>query len=294
MKQSLIKLSLFFLFFCFMDILAGKLFAYMHSHSPSYLPGYIAHTAKEDVILFGSSKGETNYNMKLLNDSLGVACLNCADTGNGIIQMYGRYKMLVNRYTPKVIIYDVRPQFDLFENDNTKYTMRLKPFYEEVGIDSIICSTDKNERFKMYSELYRYNFQFMEILKDYFSKTKFNQNSNNLSKQKMNFIPKAGIQKAEDFDSLKLYYMEELIKDCKQRGIHLAFVASPEYFYHDTIAYAPLLSLCKKYNVQFIDKSMDKQFVGNNDFFKDSLHMNYWGATQWSLFIAHYIQNYML
>ena len=154
MKESFIKLIFFLLFFCLTDILAGKLFAHMYSHSPSYLPGYIAHNAKEDVIIFGSSKGETNYNMTLLNDSLGMSCLNCADTGNGIIQMYGRYKMLTKRYTPKVIIYDVRPQFDIFDNDNTKYTMRLKPFYEEVGIDSIIWSTDKNERYKMHSAIF--------------------------------------------------------------------------------------------------------------------------------------------
>ncbi len=266
----------------------------MQSHSPCYLPGYIAYKAKDDVIIFGSSKGETNYNMKLLNDSLEMSCLNCADTGNGIIQMYGRYKMLIKRYTPRVIIYDVRPQFDLFKNDNTKYTMRLKPFYEEAGIDSIIWSTDKNERFKMRSALYRYNFQFMEILKDFFSQSQFYQSDNILNKQNMSIIPQASEQKTAEYDSLKLYYLEELIKDCHQRGIHLAFFVSPEYFHYDSISYAPLLLVCQRYNVPFIDKSADEQYVGHLDFFKDSLHMNYWGATKWSLFILRYIQELSL
>ena len=69
MKKALFKLLLFLLLFCLTDGLAGSLFAYMQSHAPSYSPGYIAHHASEDVVVFGSSKGGNNYNMKFLNDS---------------------------------------------------------------------------------------------------------------------------------------------------------------------------------------------------------------------------------
>ena len=292
MKKALCKLLLFLLLFCLTDGLAGRLFAYMQSHAPSYLPGYIAHHANEDVIIFGSSKGGSNYNMKLLNDSLGLSCLNCADTGNGIIQMYGRYKMLTNRYTPKFIVYDVRPQFDLYKNDNSKYTMRLKPLYEEAGIDSIIWSVDNNERYKMFSALYRNNFQFLEIIKDYSSQASFNHSSEKLSRQKMSIIPKAIEPNIEEYDSLKLYYLETMIKDCKERGIHLVFVVSPEYYHYKSVNYEPLVSLCQQYNVPFIDRSEDEQYNENKDYFIDSLHMNYWGATMWSLFIVNYIQSH--
>lgn len=292
MKKSLFKLILFLSLFCLTDVLAGTLFTYMQSHSPSYLPGYIAHHAKEDIIIFGSSKGENNYNMALLNDSFGKPCLNCSDTGNGIIQMYGRYKMLTKRYTPKVIVYDVKPQFDLYKNDNSKYTMRLKPFYDVSGIDSIIWSTDTYEQYKLHLALYRYNFQFLEVLKEYASHSPFNRCKNNLYRQKMQIIPKKAEPQSVEYDPLKLYYLEKLIKDCKERGIHLVFVVSPEYYYYNSINYAPLIALCQKYEVPFIDRSADKQFVGHSDLFKDSLHMNYWGATMWSQFIAHYIQSH--
>ena len=294
MRKSLFKLTLFLLLFCLTDVLAGTLFSYMQSHASSFLPGYIAHHANEDAIIFGSSKGGSNYNMQFLNDSLRMKCLNCSDTGNGIIQMYGRYKMLTKRYAPKVIIYDVKPQFDLNKNDNSKYTMRLKPFYEEAGIDSIIWSTDINEQYKLRSALYRYNFQFLEILKEYASHSPFNRCNDNLSKQRMQIIPKKVEPKLSEFDSLKLYYLEELIKDCRQRKIHLVFVVSPEYFHYNTIDYAPLISLCQKYDVPFIDKSADKQFVGHPDLFIDSLHMNYRGATKWTQFIIQYIQDNLL
>lgn len=291
MKKAFSKLLSFLLLFCLTDILAGCLFTYMQSNSPSYLPEYIAKDAKEDVIIFGSSKGGSNYNMSLLNDSLEMTCLNCSETGNGIISMYGRYMLLTKRYAPKVIIYDVKPQFDLNENDNSKYTMRLKPFYKEAGINSIILSTDEKEKFKMHSALYRYNFQFLEIFKDYISQAPFNRSGDNLSRQTMQIIPKASAPITIDYDSLKLYYLEELIKDCQLRGIHLVFVVSPEYFYYDSISYAPLISLCNNYNIPFIDRSSDVQFVGHSDLFIDSLHMNYWGATKWSEFIVHYIQD---
>ena len=220
--------------------------------------------------------------------------LNCSDTGNGIIQMYGRYKILTNRYTPKVIVYDVRPKFDLYMNDNSKYTMRLKPFYNETGIDSIIGSVDANEKYKMCSSLYRYNFQFLEIIKEFYSNSTFNHSNENLSRKKMQIIPKSTDPSSSEYDALKLHYMEELIKDCKRRGIHLAFVVSPEYYYYESISYAPLIKLCKEYDIPFIDKSADKEFNNENEYFMDSLHMNYWGATKWSKFIAHYIQDYLL
>lgn len=291
MKKSLAKLILFLAAFVVVDLLAGKLFAFMQTHSPSYLPGYIANKAREDVIIFGSSKGGTNYNMKLLNDSLEMSCLNCADVANGIIQMYGRYILLTKRYTPKVIIYDIRPQFDLYANDNSKYTMRLKPFYEQTGIDSIIWSTDKNERYKMFSSLYRNNFQFLEIISEYVKHSSFVQSDANLSKQKMKVVPITAEPKPVDFDQLKLQYFEKLIKDCKQRGIYLAFVVSPEFFHYNSISYVPLVRLCKKYDIPFIDKSGDEDYVGNKDLFADSWHMNYWGATKWSEFIVNYIRS---
>ena len=294
MKKALFKLLMFLLLFCLTDGLAGRLFAYMQSQAPSYSPGYIAHHANEDIIIFGSSKGGSNYNMELLNDSTGMPCLNCADTGNGIIQMYGRYKLLTNRYTPKVIVYDVKPQFDLYKNDNTKYTMRLKPFYDEIGIDSIIWSTGYTERYKMYSALYRNNFQFMEIFKEYASHSPFNRSNGNLSRQKMQIIPKKAEPQSVEYDPLKLYYLEKLIKDCQQRKIHLVFVVSPEYYHYDSISYSPLISLCKQYNVPFVDKSADEQFIGHSNLFIDSLHMNYWGATKWSQFIVHYIQKFII
>lgn len=290
MKKALFKLILFLLLFSLTDILAGNFFVYMQTHSPSYLPGYIAHNANEDIIIFGSSKGGSNYNMPLLNDSLRMTCLNCSDVGNGIIQMFGRYKMLTKRYTPRIIIYDVRAQFDLFKNDNTKYTMRLKPFYEETDIDTIILSTDKKEQFKMMSSLYRYNFQFLEIIKEYVSHSPFSQRKDNMSRQKMKVIPKPTEPGCAEYDSLKLYYMEELIKDTQLRGVHLVFVVSPEFFHYSSISYAPLITLCQQYNIPYVDCSADEQFVGHSDLFIDSLHMNYWGATKWSLFIVYYIQ----
>lgn len=105
-----------------------------------------------------------------------------------------------------------------------EYTMRLKPFYDVTGIDSIISNVDENEQYKMCSSLYRYNFQFLEIIKEYFAKSTFDHSKEKLSRQKMQIIPKAADPSSTDFDSLKLHYMERLIKDCKQRNINLVFV----------------------------------------------------------------------
>ena len=58
----------------------------------------------------------------MISDSLGVSCYNAGESGCGIILAYGRLLMILERYTPKAIIYEVTPDFDYLDGkDNHKY-----------------------------------------------------------------------------------------------------------------------------------------------------------------------------
>ena len=94
-------------------------------------------------------------------------CYNCGYDGNGIILNYGLYKMLSERYSPKVIIYEITSAFDLLKGDNKRFLKVMRPFYDRTGIDSIFFNVDETERFKNISRMYRYNSFFTQVFRDY-------------------------------------------------------------------------------------------------------------------------------
>lgn len=88
----------------------------------------------------GSSRASHHYVPEIISEKLGMSCFNAGQDGNGIILQYGRWKMLSERYTPKLIIYDINPGFDMVVNDNMTYVDRLKPFCYEVAVKNYVSS----------------------------------------------------------------------------------------------------------------------------------------------------------
>lgn len=72
----------------------------------------------------------------------------------GIIFNYGRLQLVEERNKVKSIIYDVEPDYDLLEDDNTTYLGNLRPYYWRDHISSIFHDVDATERFKMLFPFY--------------------------------------------------------------------------------------------------------------------------------------------
>jgi len=296
MRRALLKLLLFTIVLWTIDSLFGTFFNYLQARAIGGSIGKInkiANTLTADILIFGSSKGGSNYNPIFFSDSL-YTCYNCSRNSNGIILMYGRYRMLLERYIPKIIIYDIKPEFDLYENDNTRYTVFLKPFYERKGIDSLIWLTDYSEKFKMHSFLYRFNYRFLEVLLS--QNGRLEDDDNGYNNQATKIIPKGVDMPAEEqnskIDSLKMKLMERLIHDCKRTGTKLIFVFSPEYFprRYDLKAFQ---SLCKNNHISFIDYSNYPLFVSKRCYFQDRIHMNSKGADMFSKALSDSINSIM-
>ena len=166
MKKYLIKIILFFVAVVVIDILFGIACQYMNDHSKGggiKSRYYVCKESNEDVLVFGSSRAKHHYVPDVIEDSLHLTCYNTGEDGNGIILCYGFLKMITERYTPKLIIYDVTG-FDMYEDDNMKYLDLMKPFYYENGIDSIFWSVEPKTRIMMLSNLYRYNTTCLRVL----------------------------------------------------------------------------------------------------------------------------------
>ena len=72
-----------------------------------------------------------------------MTCFNCGQNGNGIVLFYGWWKVISERYHPKMIIYDITTDFDLLAGDNHKYLGWLKEAYDRNGVKEVFLKARK-------------------------------------------------------------------------------------------------------------------------------------------------------
>lgn len=288
MKRFLLKLGLFFSLILIADIALGGALGYLANHVKggfTQRDAYICNRLETDFLLMGSSRCVRHYNPQIITDSLGLSCYNTGQMGNGIILNYGRLRMMDERQKPKVVVYDINPEFDLLVgDDNHRYLTWLKQHYDREGIDEIFESVDKTEKYKMCSQMYRYNSRIIELLTDFLHPIS-NARSNGFSplkgeihKTKIRAISRE--KKIPKVDSVKLEYINKLIDELE--GSKLYFVVSPRWYGMDSIQFKPVMEVCKDRGIPFIDFSNDPKYVHHDEYFKNGNHMNARGADEFT------------
>lgn len=292
MRNFLLRLLLFFALIFAFDQLAGMVMTYINNHTVKGDYGrnnYICTQANQDILIFGSSRAIHHYNTRIISDNLHKTCYNCGQDGMGIICSYGRYSLIKQRYKPQLIVCDIEVAYDVLKDDNTRYLGFLRPYYGHDVIDSIFNNVSENEKYKMLSNLYRYNSRWLDIVAQFRSGSKVIAKDYNYSPLKgtLNYEPdKYVFHTKKDCDSLKLYYLEKLIQDCRANGTKLAFAISPVYGETVNHLIRPFADICKKYDIPLLDHFADSCFILNRELFKDKKHLNEKGATQYSELIA--------
>lgn len=288
MKKYIIKIAIFFLLVTIVDLIAGKTFPYLVDHAKGGNNGrnnYICNETNQDILIFGSSRAIHHYNPQILSDSLGLSCYNCGQDGNGAILNYGRYQLICQRYHPQILIYDVIPKFDLHAgDDNHKYLGWLRAYYDKKGIPEVFESVDSTEKYKMKSRMYRYNSKFIQIVSDYIHPLQsvgisgFRPIDGTMDTMK---ISKNPVKKVNySFDPLKISYLEKMADISKDTKI--IFAVSPLWNGMDTLQFQPIIEICKKYDIPFIDFSNNPKYVHHNEYFKDGAHLNSRGADEFT------------
>lgn len=294
MKLFICKVAAFILMMFVADLAFGYVGRYLQTNAKGGATGrneFICRKMDSDVLLFGSSRCTHHYVPAIIRDSLGLSCYNAGTDGNGIILFYAKWKILSSRYTPKMIIYDIQESYDLLQGDNTKYLGDMRTYYEMPGVDSVMWSVDNMEKYKMYSWMYRYNSIWLQMISD---------NVRPLSSDEMGFIGIDGTMAYDPgehhypdevvYDPLKLYYLEQLVLECREKNVTLVFCLSPMYKAGKSDLFSPLETLCRKYHVPLFNYYSDVRFSEKCDYFYDSVHMNRKGAMKFSSEIASQIK----
>jgi hypothetical protein len=256
---------------------------------------YICDSVTSDILILGTSRAEHHYNAQMISDSLGIPCYNAGEEGCGIVLAYGRLLLLLERYTPNAIIYDVTPGFDYLDmgHDIHNNLKRLKQNYDRRGIDSIFWDIDSNERYKMISILYRHNSSFLMDIIEYFfgfhpakwtkGFSAFNGEMDNMKVQKDEIIYDSS--EGYKYDSLKISYLNKFLD--KTKDINVVFVMSPWWTNIDTLVLGPIKDICTKRNIELIDFSNNPKYIHHNEFFKDGAHLNARGADEFTRDLIH-------
>ena len=299
MKKIIANIILFFAIVFAIDFGFGKVCDYMNAHAKGGVTKQMYDLCmkdRHDILIMGSSRAHHHYVPQIIEDSLGMDCYNAGQDGNGVILMYGIYQMIVNRYLPKLIIYDVEQAFDLYEyrNDNnrTRYLAAQKPYIREPGIASIFKDVSREEYYKTLSGLCRYNSVSIPLLIDCIkSRPMFDKGYSALNGAIKEEPKKKEAAEGLVIDSVKFEYIRKFIGDVTERNIPLLVVASPKYGTSNSDNLQPIKDLCVCYGVPFLDYQADDVFMRHKEWFKEPMHLNDKGAKVFSRTIVSSIKD---
>lgn len=263
----------------------------------NYRTTYAMDSTTADILVFGSSRANHHYVPEVFEDSLKMSFYNTGRDGNFILYNYAVFKSVLSRYTPKIVILDLRPFELAYSSENYDRLSSLLPYYSyHPEIQSIINLRGKYEKYKLLSSIYPYNSTLLTVLFSFSAKAGKQSSDNN------GYVPLYGMisdttfvvqhQNNIRFDSVNLHALESICSLCKAKSIRLVIVNSPSFVITiDPTSYQKLSKLALKYNATFIDYQNYPEFVKHAELFKDRSHLNDKGARIFSALLAKKLEN---
>lgn len=265
-----------------LDIGFGHICSYLNSHAKggdTRNHYFIANEMTDSVLIFGSSRATHHFNPAILEDSLATTVYNCGLDGNGILYNYGRLLTVVNRYKPKMIIYDVIPGFDMEEDDYSKYLQWQKRWYDVPGVAEIFHDVSPLEDIKMLSSMYRYNTSFIQMLSDNVKPLQeISYKGYKPLEGKINYSVAPSEAIAAQWSDLKLSYFKKFVELCKANGITLIISYSPWYNARNSNRFLEFTKFAAENDLDVIDLYSYPDISLNRDYFEDASHLNSEGA----------------
>jgi hypothetical protein len=264
------------------DLLIGRALGYFQSTTKENTAAkinYIFDSAREEIIILGSSRAENHFNPLIIKNQTGLTCFNAGVGGQGLFFSMVELDELTKRYTPQHVILELSPNV-LIEKDNDEKLSVLLPYFKRNNLvfDKFFKNNLTN-KIKLISSIYPYNsmiigYFYYGIKNKEFNKTGFSSLNGHIN-------PK--LIQSNRFKKYKPN-LEELVaisKKCKEKSIRLTLIISPIYKADSTTIdiIDQIRVFCdQKINRPFIDYSRNSRFTNNDSLFYDNLHLNAVGS----------------
>lgn len=292
MKKALYRLLNFFICMTVVDCLMGNVFSYLKANAKSGVNidnKFIKDSVNADVLVFGSSRSLRHYDPYLIADSLDLSCYICGMNSNGIITNFARFQSIMKRYTPKIIIYDIMPSFDVAKEDNSKYVQQLRENGNDGFSPNMISIIDPFDKIKSLSKMYRNNSSLFSLIVENQTIPENRNKGYHPYKDSMRY--ESNFERSScTVDSLKLDLFKKMIIESKRKGVLLAFFVSPAYkkdYYSST---KPIELLCRKEGIPFFNDNFVHGISDHRDNFHDSVHLNEAGSEKYTKLVIKQIK----
>jgi hypothetical protein len=310
--SRILKILVFIFLIIIIDQITGTLLRKLYfrqkaGHDQALI--YAFNDCKADILIFGASQAQHNYDPRILSDSLNMTCYNAGqDGGHSIIMQYAQILVITKRYSPKIILLEFHPDKIVHYPGDYDRLSILLPYYKLYPeLRPIIHLRSPYEKIKLLSSIYPFNSKVINLVR-------YNTNTHAARKQDVDgFLPitnkemnfemlKTRPEKAAQFliDTNMINALKNIISICKEKNISLFLVYSPIFHKVDEkqspSSYIADLSLqiINKEKVNYRDFSFDSIFAGKMDLFVDKVHLNSRGATLFSENLAHWIKKKLL
>ena len=237
-----------------------------------------------DVVIVGSSRGCHHYVSEVLRDSIthftGVeySIFNCAIGGKFINSNSCAAESIMDRYTPKLLIFEVSEEelsgansikdmeFSAVNYNNNRF---VKQYLDALGLE---------ERVKMLSSMYRFNRKALFIVASFNKKSKGSLGYQPLNK-KMTIHQKHNALREDshrDIDKYSLNNFTRVLQTAQDKEIPLIIVSSPKFAPADNNEF--LAKTCRQFGVPYIELYNLELFNHHPEYFQDVRHLNDDGA----------------
>lgn len=298
MKKIFKSLFILIIALVILDFSIGRLLETVLEYAPDgryYKANYSLNKCTEEVIIFGSSRAESNYAPFIFEDSLNIKCWNTGRGGQTLPFWFAMEEGIVSRYTPKIAIINVEKDF-LASNlkEGYEHSGFLRPFYYgNQEIRPVINKISNFEKFYMYSRIYAFNSSFYYLFRPFLVKgLDGNLKDNGWKTKDQNMSTKISQLKKYN-SSLKLnpkaiQLFETLVSNLTSGGCKVYIAISPNFGI--IVESTPTIDYLKKMSkITLLNVSNNPAFSINNQYFKDIHHLNTKGAIAYSKEICHMI-----
>lgn len=292
-KKQIFQVVLFLLLIIAADYATGKVLRYFYQRQKSgweYSTMYSVERTNADVLIFGASRAQQQYNPLFIEDSLKLSCYNVGRDGSSMLYHYAVLEGVLKRYTPKIIVLDC--EYGMLKNTVSSYERlsSLLPFYKDhPEMRDIIEKRSPYEKYKLLSSVYPYNSMIFKIASGNVRKKEEDiKGYLKLERSLSQPIKTYDFTKKYELDTTKVNLMERFIDDCKKKNIQLYFFCGPYYMktIGEDYSQAVVKEIADRKKVDFIDYANLETFQTQPKYFDDTVHVNYEGSKIFSAMVA--------
>ena len=295
----LIKLSAFFVVLVILDHLVGftlrKIYFDQHAGQFSQTT-YAIDSAKQDIMIFGSSRAVRHYSSPIISAVSGLSCYDSGRDGLMIPYSTAMEEISLARHKPTLIILDITPrELGVDESKYDKLSILLPYCEEHKEFIKYVQEISPFEPYKLFSKTYSFNSSIFILATNTLFATSVKKDMNG-------YLPLEGkMTKAEveDYDlrmkeryekirfkkdipeGKSIRYFKTFLDNSAKNNIKTLVVISPtilkDPFYLDNqiVEKKLITKITAQYpNATFLDYSSDSRFNYHPEKFSDVFHLN--------------------